>query len=187
MEISLEAIISLVSLFVGGTGITAFFTLRWAKKKAKAEADAAEAEAERAKFEAVQASIAATKEVQDSYQQLIADMKSDRDDQRAYMEEQKSYIAELKDDRRHLRQERDEQRDRLEHLEETVRDLKANQARIARQVEALRPFACARQGCPDRIAVTISAAGDVEPARRRGSSAKKTDTDNTKKNDQNGN
>ena len=44
MEITLEAIISFIGLFVGG-GAGAFFTWRYQKKKAKAEAETAEIDA----------------------------------------------------------------------------------------------------------------------------------------------
>ena len=55
MDISLDSIIALAGLFIGGGG-GAFFTWRWQRKKA--EADAA-------------------KDVQDVYQQMVADVKAD--------------------------------------------------------------------------------------------------------------
>lgn len=156
MELSLEAIIGIASLFLGGSGIVGIVTWRWARKKAKAEATEAEAMAEKAKFEAVQAAVNATKEVQDSYQQLLADMKADREEQRAYAEEQKQYIAELKEDRRHLREERDELRGRVDGIEKVQRDLLFDVAKLKRSVAFYRPLACGRQDCPDRIVVTAS-------------------------------
>ena len=45
MEITLEAIISLIGLFLGGTGIGGFIYWRQSKRKAEAEAKLAEAEA----------------------------------------------------------------------------------------------------------------------------------------------
>ena len=42
MEITLEGIIALITLFVGGSGIGGLLTWRWLKKKAKAEAKKAE-------------------------------------------------------------------------------------------------------------------------------------------------
>lgn len=162
MEFSLDTILSIATLLLGGGG-GAFFTWKWQKVKAKAEAGQAEAEAEKAKYEAIQSAASATKEIQDSYQQLLADMKADREEQRAYAEEQKQYIAELKEDRKHLRQDRDELRKRQDMLEETVRTLQADVARNGRMVECMRPFLCGRQGCPDRVSVTISADGAVSP------------------------
>jgi len=167
MEFSLDSIISIATLLIGGGG-GAFFTWRWQRAKAKAEAGQAEAEAEKAKYEAIQSAATATKEIQDSYQQLLADMKADREEQRSYAEEQKQYIAELKEDRKHLRQDRDELRKRQDMLEETVRTLQADVARNGRMVECMRPFLCGRQGCPDRVSVTISADGAVSPRPRSG-------------------
>ena len=140
MEITLEAIISLLGLFmVGGGG--AFFTWRWMRRRAKAEAKTAEADA--------------AKELQDVYQQLIADIKTDRD-------EQKEYINELKDDRRHLRQDRDDLRKRQDELEEQVRTLQREVARNGRQLECLRPWMCGREGCALRVPVIISPTGEIE-------------------------
>lgn len=155
MEIlTLDNIITIVGLFTGG-GLGAFFTWRYAKRKARAEAVQAEAEAEKAKADAATAANQATREMQDMYQQLISDIKTDRD-------EQKQYIQELKEDRQHLRRDRDELRQRQERLEETVRDLQEQVARNGRIVRSMRPFMCGRKDCPDRVPVTISDEGDAE-------------------------
>ena len=140
MEITLESIIALVGLFIGGGG-GAFFTWRWQRRKAKAEAKTAEADA--------------AKELQDVYQQLITDIKTDRD-------EQKTYIQELKEDRRHLREDRDDLRKRQDELEEQVRLLRRDVSRNNRIVTELRPYLCGREGCAIRVPVTISAAGEIE-------------------------
>ena len=68
MEFSIDTLIALLGLFIGGGG-GAFFTWRWQRKKAKAEAKTAEADA--------------AKELQDVYQQLISDIKTDREEQKA--------------------------------------------------------------------------------------------------------
>lgn len=143
MEISLEAIISIIGLFVGG-GSGAFFTWRWQKRKAKAEAKTAEADA--------------AKELQDVYQQLIQDIKTDRD-------EQKQYIQELKEDRRHLRQDRDDLRKRQDEQEEQIRALQRDVARNGRQIECMRPFLCGREDCALRVPVTISQVGAIDTAK----------------------
>ena len=145
MEITIDTVIALLSLFVGGGG-GAFFTWRWQRKRAKAEAKTAEADA--------------AKELQDVYQQLIADVKADRD-------EQKAYINELKDDRRHLRKDRDDLRSRQDVLEETVRTLQRDVARNGRMVECMRPFLCGRSGCADRTPVTISDDGEIKSRHRQ--------------------
>lgn len=141
MEISIETIISIAGLLLGGGGIGGWLSYRYTRRKEKAEADSAET--------------AATKEVQDVYQQLITDVKTDRDEQR-------QYISELKDDRRHLREERDELRDRIDQTDEKVRVLQREVARNGRMVESLRPFICGLIGCKNRKPVTISEDGEAE-------------------------
>lgn len=148
MEISIDTIIALAGLFIGGGG-GAFFTWRYQRQKAKAEAKEAEAQA-------AGADATAAKELQDVYQQLITDIKTDRD-------EQKAYIQELKDDRRHLREDRDELRKRQDELEEQVRGLQRDVARNGRMVECMRPFLCGRAPeCKDCVPVTVTAAGEVK-------------------------
>lgn len=161
-QLSLEAIISIVTLIFGGGGIGALITWRYQKKKAKAEAKAAEAEAEKAKFEAMQANATLTKEIQESYQRLTEDLKANLDTQQEYNEEQKQYIKELKEDRRHLREERDDLRNRQDKLEKAMRELQREVARNGRMVECMRPFLCGRDGCAIRVPVTISESGEID-------------------------
>ncbi len=159
--LSIDNIIAIVTLLLGGGG-GAFFTWRYQRKKAKSEAKAAEAEAEKAKFEAMQANAQLTKEIQDSYQQLTADLKANLETQQQYNDEQKQYIAELKEDRQHLRQERDDLRKRQDKLEKAMRDLQFEVARNSRMVAFMRPFLCGRNGCAIRVPVTISPSGEIE-------------------------
>lgn len=146
MEIQMGDVISIITLLVGGGGIGCFFTWRYTRRQAKAEAE--------------QAENTATKEVQDVYQQLISDVKADRDEQRTYIEE-------LKSDRHHLRQERDELRERIDKTDETVRDLQREVARNGRMVEGMRPFICGRIGCEERKPVIISPEGEVKSRKRK--------------------
>lgn len=133
MEISLDTIIALLSLILGGGG-GAFFTWRWQRAKAKAEAKTAE--------------IDAAKEMQDVYQQLIADVKQDRN-------EQKQYITELKQDREDIRLDRNRMQKRMAQLSDEIDTLKRIQSRQGRQIEALRPFLCADLKCKKRQLITI--------------------------------
>lgn len=167
MEITIDTIVTILTLLLGGSG-GAFFTWRYQRRKAKSEAKAAEAEAERAKFEAMQANATLTKEIQESYQRLTEDLKANLDTQQEYNEEQKQYIKELKEDRRHLREERDDLRNRQDKLEATVRELQRDVARNGRMVECMRPFLCGREGCALRVPVTISAAGEIEKNEEQG-------------------
>ena len=134
MEINAETLIAIAGLFIGG-GSGAFFTWHWQRKKAEAEAKQAES--------------LAAKEMQDMYQQLVADVKSDRNDQRTYIEE-------LKEDRNHLRDERNELRDRLDKTDEDIRALKRDVARNGRKMESMLPFLCADLSCPHRQRVTVT-------------------------------
>lgn len=134
MDITIDTIISLLSLLLGGSA-GAVFTWRWQRAKAKAEAKTAE--------------IDATKEMQDVYQQLIADVKQDRSEQR-------QYITELKQDRDDLRQERNKMQKRLTQLSEQIDTLRATQSRQGRQIEALRPFLCADTKCKKRQLIAIA-------------------------------
>lgn len=144
MEISLDTLISILSLFIGGGG-GAFFTWRYVRQKAKAEADAAET--------------SAAKESQDMYQQLIADLKTDREYQREQMEE-------MRKDRDQYKKERDEMRKQFDKYDEDIRTLKNDVARNGRMVESMRPFLCGRSGCKDRISVVISASGEISPRKK---------------------
>ena len=138
MEITLEAIISLVGLFIGGGG-GAFFTWRFMRRKAKAEA--------------VQAEVDAEKDKQDYYQQLLEDYKA--------------HHEELRSEREHFKMERNELRDKLEKMDEEVRSMKRlwtdkeietdrKIAQLGRKVEAMRPFMCGDLKCKKRQLVTLS-------------------------------
>lgn len=71
MEITIDTLISILGLFLGG-GAGAFFTWRWQRKKAKAEAE---------------------KEEQGYYQQMMKDIAQDRD---YYKQERDEYRKTIK-------------------------------------------------------------------------------------------
>ena len=144
MEISLDTLISVATLLLGGGG-GAFFTWRWQRAKAKAEAE--------------QAETTAAKETQDMYQQLIEDMKQDRQYQREQLDE-------LRTDRDHYKEERNELRGRLDKTDDKLRDLQRDVARNGRMVEALRPFICTDLKCKLRHRAVISESGEIEEERR---------------------
>ena len=133
MEITVDTIIAILGLFIGGGG-GAFFTWRWQRKKAKAEAENAE--------------IDAAKELQDMYQQMLADAKTDREDRKAQIEE-------LRAERDHYKNDRNELRDRLDATDEKIRVLEHTVARNGRQIEAMRPFMCYVSGCRKRQLVEV--------------------------------
>ena len=158
MEITLDAIISLLGLFVGGGG-GCFFTWRWMNRRARAEAKEKEAEAKSAEVEMAQ-------KVQDTYQQMLEDKQKEVDDNHRL-------IAELREDRDHYKQGYIEFRDQLDKLgnefrkfrietEEDRVKMKRDIARNGRQLECLRPFLCGREGCAIRVPVIISPTGEIE-------------------------
>ena len=147
MEITVDTIIAILGLFIGGGG-GAFFTWRWQRKKAKAEAENAE--------------IDAAKELQDMYQQMLADAKTDREDRKAQ-------IDELRQERDHYKNDRNELRDRLDATDEKIRALEHTVARNGRQIEAMRPFLCYVSGCRKRQLVELldhatSKKHEIEPS-----------------------
>lgn len=150
MEITLEAIISFIGLFVGG-GAGAFFTWRYQRKKAKAEAEQAEVDAE--------------KDKQDYYQQLLEDYKS--------------HHEELRSEREHYKNERNELRDKVEKMDEEMRSMKRlwtdkeietdrKIAQLGRKVEAMRPFLCGDLKCKKRQLVQISAKEESDKMKEDG-------------------
>ena len=166
MEISLEAIISLITLLVGGTGVTGFFFWRQHKRKEEAEARASEAEAKLKEVEAKAAEVDMAMKVQDTYQQILDDKQKEVDDNHRL-------INELREDRDHYKQGYVEFRDQLDKLTKEFRDfrnqtederatMKRDIARNGRQLECMRPFLCGRENCAIRIPVTISAEGVVD-------------------------
>lgn len=144
MEITLDALISLVGLFIGGGG-GAFFTWRFMRRKAQAEAEQAETDA--------------AKDKQDYYQQLLEDLKNDREDRKLQNDE-------LRQERDHYKTERNELREKIEKMDDSVRTLKKTFsdreietdrkiAQLGRRVEAMRPFLCGDLKCKKRQFVEI--------------------------------
>ena len=143
MEITIDTVISLLGLFIGGGG-GAFFTWRYMRRKAKAEAQTEE--------------VNMAKAVQDAYQQMLADKETD-------LEDRKKVIQELREERDHYKNDRNELRDRVGKMEDTVLELKREVARNGRMVEAMRPFLCFDTKCKKRQRVQASecAAANIEP------------------------
>ena len=156
MEITLDAIISLLGLFIGGGG-GAFFTWRYLRRKAKAEA--------------VTAEVDAAKDMQDMYQQMLEDAKRDREDRREQVEE-------LRKDRDHYKQERNELRDKMEQLTRSFMDwrleadndrskMKMDIAKLGRKVETMVPFMCGNLTCKDRQRVVLSDDGTIRQQKKK--------------------
>ena len=140
MEITIDTLISLAGLFIGGGG-GAFFTWRWMRRKAKAEAQTEE--------------VNMAKEVQDTYQQMLKDKDVE-------VQDKNRIIKELREDRDHYRQMVSEMVKRQDKTDETVRDLQMQVARNGRMVEAMRPFQCYDLKCKKRRRVPTSECEAVE-------------------------
>ena len=163
MEITLEAIISFIGLFLGGGG-GAFFTWRWMNRRARAEAKEKEAEAKSAEVDMAQ-------KVQDTYQEML-------DDKNKEVEDNHRLIAELREDRDHYKQGYMEMRDEVEKLSkdfyEFKRDteserqkMKRDIARNTRIAESSRPFMCGlAPDCAKCVPVIISDEGTVKPGEK---------------------
>jgi uncharacterized coiled-coil DUF342 family protein len=156
MEITLDSIISILGLFIGGGG-GAFFTWRFMRRKAKAEA--------------VTAEVDAAKDMQDMYQQMLEDAKRDREDRREQVEE-------LRADRDHYKQERNELRDRMEKLMHSFMEwrveadndrskMKMDIAKLGRKVETMVPFMCGNLTCKDRQRVVLSEDGTIKQKKKK--------------------
>ena len=166
MEITLEAIISLITLFVGGTGVGGFLFWRQHKRKEEAEAKLAEAEAKLKEAEVRKAEIEANKEQQDYYQQLAKDLAEDREDRKRQNDElraERDHYKNERNDYRDMSAKRDEEFRKFRiKMEEELDSLRRNQARQGRMIEAMRPFMCGDLRCPNRQRVTTLDAEALE-------------------------
>lgn len=142
MEITLEAIISLIGLFLGGGG-GAFFTWRYMRRKAKAEAQQAEVET--------------AKDKQEYYQRIIEDVAKDRD----YYKQERDEVRERMDKMTHSFMDW-----RLEADKDRM-DMKLEIARLGRKVEVMAPFMCGDLQCKLRKRVVLSEDGDPKKARQK--------------------
>ena len=159
MEITLEAIISLIGLFVGGGG-GAFFMWKWQKKKAKAEAESAE--------------IDAAKEMQGLYKQMLNDANE-------YLEDARQKVDGLRQERDHYKQDRDELRGKVDNLVKMFYELKTTSekersqlrvdiATLQSQLRGMVAMTCSVQDCKMRQIILF----DLDKKKQR---PKKADID----------
>jgi len=138
MEITLDTLLSILGLLLGGGG-GAFFTWRYMRRKAKAEAE--------------QAEVDAAKDEQGYYQQIIEDVAKDRDYYKQERDELRSRMDSLARSFMDWRIEADNDRS----------EMKLKIARLGRKVDAMSPFICARPHCQDRVFAMVSEDGEVRP------------------------
>ena len=136
MEISIEAIISLLGLLLSGGG-GAFFTWRYMRRKAKAEATTAE--------------IDAAKELQDLYKRMLNDANE-------YLDDARNKVDGLRKERDHIQQEYDGLRSEMAKLTKMYYDIKtdgdteraklrAEIAKIGSQLQKVIPLTCTVTDC----------------------------------------
>ena len=158
MEITLEAIISFIGLFLSG-GAGAFFTWKWQKRKAKAEAEKEEAEAKNAAMDAA-------KNMQEAYEKMFENVNKYLDDATIKVDG----MRKERDYYQHRMEETQEKFDKFNRMvmdwkqstDDTIDDLKRKVARNGRQIEAMRPFMCSDLKCPNRQRVTTLDAEALE-------------------------
>lgn len=140
-------ILELLTLILGSNGLVAiivsFATIKYEKSKSKSEAKGAEAEADMKR--------------QDYYQEVIDDLKADRERMKEIREEQEGYIQELRSERKRLREEKEELRkenDDLRRLINELQDVQREQgdkiARLGRMYKVMTPLICTNTGCKKR-------------------------------------
>jgi flagellar biosynthesis GTPase FlhF len=171
MEISLEAIIALITLLSGGSCIGGFVFWKQTKRRAKAEAALAEAEAKLKDADVKSAEVAISQKIQDTYQEMLEDKNKEVEDNRRL-------IAELREDRDHYKKGYVEMRDEMERLakdfyqfkRDTMNErekMKKDISRNTRIAESSRPFMCGlAPDCPKCVPVIISDEGTVKPKKK---------------------
>ena len=147
MEITLEAIISVIGLLAGGTGIGGFFVWKYTKRKAQAEAKQAEAEAVRAEAEAMI-------EKQNYYQQMADDLAKDRDYYKADRDELREKVDKLTKMFYELKTEGEKERAQLRVSISTLQS----------QLNGVIGMTCSVQDCKLRQVISFA---DEDPNRRR--------------------
>ena len=156
MEITLEAVISLVGLFIGGGG-GAFFTWRYMRRKAKAEAQTAE--------------IDAAKEMQGLYKQMLTDANE-------YLEDARNKVDGLRQERDHYKADRDELREQVSKLTKLYYELKTESekersqlrvdiTKVKQQMKGLIPLTCSVADCKLRKIIVIEDEPEGRQRKRR--------------------
>lgn len=158
MEITIDTLISLAGLLLGGSG-GAFFTWRYMRRKARAEAEKEEAEAKNAAMEAV-------KNMQEAYEKMFENVNK-------YLDDASVKVDGMRKERDYYKQRMDETQEKFDkfnrtvvewkqNTDDTIDELKRKVARNGRQIDAMRPFMCGDLKCKKRVLVTVSDAEELE-------------------------
>lgn len=136
-------LMQLIGIVLGSNSIVGFIvaliTVKYQKKKVQGEAHSAQYEG--------------MKVEQDTYQELILDLKG-------AWKEQKEYIAELHEDRRNLRREKDELKEQINNLEQKVSAQQNEIDDLRRIVNTFKPLICSQVGCNGRQSDIIGMISD---------------------------
>ena len=136
-------LMQLIGIVLGSNSIVGFIvaliTVKYQKKKVQGEAHSAQYEG--------------MKVEQDTYQELILDLKG-------AWKEQKEYIAELHEDRRNLRREKDEMKKLINDLQVQVCGQQNEIDDLKRIVNTFRPLICSQVGCAKRQSDIIGMISD---------------------------
>ena len=170
MEITLESIISLVGLLLGGTGIGGFFFWKQKKRKELAEARLAEAEAKLKEAEAKNAEVDNVKSMQEAYEKMFEQVN-------AYLEDATKKVEGYRKEKEYYKNALEEQREEMKKLSKQVYDIQVDGARkrgelqmsinqLKAQMRNIAPLTCGVLQCKLRQPVIISEDGevDIDPA-----------------------
>ena len=146
MEITLDSLINLFGIFLG-TGGGAFFTWRFMRRKAKAEAMTAEVDA--------------AKELRELYANML-------EDSNKYLEDARTKMEGLRQERDHYKTDRDELREKVDKLtkmfyqlktegEEERAQLRVSITTLQSQLKGIVNLTCSVQDCTLRHIITFPA------------------------------
>ena len=165
MEITLEAIISLITLFVGGTGVGGFLFMKQKKRKELAEARLAEAEAKLKEAEAKNAEVDTVKSMQEAYEKMFEQVN-------AYLEDATKKVEGYRQEKDYYKNALEEQREEMKKLTKQVYEIQVDGARkrgelqmsinqLKAQMRNISPLTCGVLQCKLRQLVIISEDGEV--------------------------
>lgn len=136
-------LLQLIGIVLGSNSVVGFvvalITVKYQKSKVQGEAHSAQYEG--------------MKVEQDTYQELIIDLKT-------AWKEQKDYIAELHEDRRSLRKERDELKNQIDILGGKVNEQQGEIDDLKRIVNTFKPLICSQVDCKKRQSDIIGLISD---------------------------
>ena len=166
MEITLEAIISLITLFVGGTGVGGFLFMKQKKRKEQAEARLAEAEAKLKEAEAKNAEVDNVKSMQEAYEKMFEQVN-------AYLEDATKKVEGYRKEKDYYKSALEEQREEMKKLTKQVYEIQVDGARtrgelqmsinqLRAQMRNVAPLTCGVLQCKLRQPVIISEDGEVD-------------------------